>query len=108
MKITVDIMQNGDIQFVEPKVNFLEDLGETRFRRISRVEPANLFKRIAFKVIRRLVSDSSAIAQWTRNWKCSWRVKMLDTGYIFGEFEQRQEAIAAEIERWNNCESLEG
>ena len=107
MKTTIDIMANGDINFIaKSKAECLTALGQTTQRRISRVEPCNNVLRQAFRLIRRHANDASPVAQWTRNWKCRWRVRMLDTGHTFGQFENRQRAIEAEVERWHSHESF--
>ena len=106
--VTVDIMENGEIRFIEkPGTETLSDLGESTRRRISRVEPKNPLARLAFYTIRRIASDGSAPSNWTRTWGCIWRVRMLKSGVIFGEFTDRMEAIEAEVKYWNEVESKE-
>lgn len=108
-EITVDVMPNGDLRYIaKPETERLSSIGETSKRRISRVEPTNFFKRIAFLFLRRVVRDDSRLAKWSRTWRCTWRVRMLDSGHIFGSFADRQSAIDAEVDYWNEIESLKG
>lgn len=69
-------------------------------RRVSHVEPVNVWLRAAFHVVRGLFGDEGAAGQWTRRWKCVWRVRMLvGSREVFGAFPNRDDAIAAEL-KW--------
>ncbi len=67
--------------------------------RISRIEPCNAFRRIAFLLIRQCVSDDSRAAAWTRRWRGPWRVRFLNKEHSFGDasgFSDRSVALAYE------------
>lgn len=102
MKHTIHIMPNGELEYiVKPELDCLSTIGSVDQKRISHVEPVSVLPRLAFKMIRRLTDDKSKIAAWTRRWKCKWRVRMLETGFIFGSYSDRLDAIDAEIAFWN-------
>lgn len=108
-KAVVDIMLNTDeIRYIAtPETEGIEtNASSVVLNRISHVEPCNVLLRILFRCLRAVVRDDSAVARWTRNWRCRWRVKMIRSGYTFGEFTNRDEAIAAEIEYYNAVESF--
>ena len=79
--VTATIDENGDVLFLASDANdvFL-DLGNIVTRRASHVEPADFPTRVWFHILRRFVSDKSAIAAWTRNWRCLWRVNTQPVG----------------------------
>lgn len=62
--------------------------------RVSHILPCSLFARILFILIRSVVSDDSALASWTRLWRCTWFVKIDSVNY--GCFTSRADAIAFE------------
>lgn len=67
-------------------------------RRASHVEPQRLLLRLAFHLLRKLGSDESRLAQWTRNWPCAWRARiLLGERPIFGPYKDRLDAIQAEL-----------
>jgi hypothetical protein len=104
--ITVDVMPGGEIRCIDkPETASLSDLGRESRRRISRVEPVESCRRFLFIFLRSVPLDP--FAKWTRSWKCEWRVRMLRSGFLFGRFENRQDAIAAEVRYWELVESLE-
>ena len=102
--VTVTI-EDGDLVFLatDSADIFLEQ-GETVTRRASHVEPDNFAYRVAFTVLRSLVSDKSRIAAWTRLWPCLWRVNTAPVGgpILTERFTDRQKAIDAEIIFLNN------
>lgn len=108
-EVTVDIMRTGELRFIEkPETATLCRIGLSARQRISYVEPVNAIIRVAFTVLRRIVSDDSRAAAWSRKWKCRWRVRMIQSKVVFGCFVDRDEAIAAEVKYWNEIESLKG
>jgi hypothetical protein len=103
-------MQN-EVTFIiaEGKMTYLLTKAAPRLagavvRRASHVEPVNTYLRLAFQVIRKLVSDDSRIAAWSRLWPCLWRVDMspVGGGIIPVHFSNRLAAIDAEVEALNN------
>jgi hypothetical protein len=76
-------------------------------RRASHVEPASLLLRLVFRVIRAIVRDTSRVAQWTRTWRCLWRVAIVNGPILPGRYTDRLQAIEAEISFLNKS-YLEG
>jgi hypothetical protein len=91
-----------------------------KIARASHVEPATLFKRLTFHILRRIFGEYGKVGNWTRTWKCLWRVRIVngpilrwnDVPYKFTDvmlvnrtgilvWDDRKEAIAAEIEYLN-------
>lgn len=100
-EITLTIDENGDQVFLKSDgAEMFRALGITVTRRASHVEPDNLALRLSFRAVRFFSSDASAVAEWTRGWRCLWRV---NTGPIGGpilpmRYSDRGAAIEAEIE----------
>ncbi|WP_029523510.1 hypothetical protein [Persephonella sp. KM09-Lau-8] len=95
-KIIIEIEKDGTIKgFADEVPNFIS-VKEIERKRVSRIVPKNLPLRIAFVIIRSLVSDNSKIANWTRNWKCNWIVVIGKKQY--GPFKNRTKAIEFEKE----------
>ena len=78
------------------QVDFCKQLGKATTRRASFIEPENAMLRWTFHMIRRNVKDCSRLAQWTRRWRCNWRVAIVN-GPTFGRYRNRQAAIDAEV-----------
>lgn len=72
---------------------------ERRRRRVSHVEPQSLPLRLAFRLLRSVVSDNSRLAEWTRRWPCRWRVRIVGFGseVIADGFRDRAAAIEWEL-----------
>jgi hypothetical protein len=49
--------------------------------RWSEIVPANLFLFIMFRIMRLFFGERGPVAEWTRRWKCHWRMTVLETGY---------------------------
>jgi len=66
--------------------------------RASRVEPVLWYLRIPFLLLRKCFGDSGEVADWTRRWRCRFRVRTL-IAYpeILGPFDTREEALRAEV-----------
>jgi len=79
--VTVTIDEEGDVIFLATTENdvFLE-LGNVVTQRASHVEPVNFFLRVIFHILRSFAKDKDAIAEWTRTWKCLWRVNTKPVG----------------------------
>lgn len=117
--VTVTIEENGDMTFLDTDAErvFLE-LGTAVTRRASHVEPVSVPLRLLFYILR-WFGDKNRIADWTRNWRCGWRVNTAPVGgpilrwsHIRPDAEwglgdvyvwyNRQEAIDAEIKFLND------
>jgi len=106
--ITLTIDEQGDVLFLaSPENDVFLELGSVITRRASHVEPAGFWRRQAFHFLR-LFGDKTRIAEWTRNWRCEWRVNTRPVGgpILRGHdyagswiltWKNRQDAIDAEI-----------
>jgi hypothetical protein len=72
-------------------------VSEFKKKRVSTVLPLPVLKRAYFCFLRALVNDNSALAGWTRTWKCKW-VVCID-GSKYGPFTDRAEAIRFEKDK---------
>lgn len=88
----IEIHKNGTIRTF--KNDFDLDLKSKTEIRVSRILPKNIFLRFTFILLRKLFGDDGKIANWTRNWRCTWIV-IID-GKIIGEFQNRKDAILFE------------
>ena len=79
--ITCTIDENGDVIYLATDANdaFLND-GTEVTRRASHVEPDDFVLRVAFYILRSISGNKNTIAEWTRNWKCLWRVNTKPVG----------------------------
>ena len=109
-EITITIDESGDLKMLETAMaEPFKILGTAVTKRASHVEPYDFWPRVAFTVLRKLVSDDSRIADWTRRWGCFWRVNTKPVGgpilrNQYGNIAAwwiREDAIAAEIEFLN-------
>lgn len=99
MHIHIDA-QTGEITVIahgEKDLPTLTALGlrPTHIVRGGHVWPANRCKRWLFRFLRCL--PSIRLRQWTRTWRGSWQVRMVN-GLVLGTFATRAEAISAEEE----------
>ncbi len=94
---TINIDQDGVLTFVHDE-QFADGIdGEVRTERATHVEPVQPLLRWCFRAFRRHVADDSWVAAWTRRWQCRWRARIFATNEILGPFEDRKQAILAEI-----------
>jgi hypothetical protein len=72
-------------------------------RRASYVVPDRFWLRLAFRIIRACVPDAGQIANWSRSWRCIWRIDTSPVGGpILGtRYGNREHAIEAEIDFLN-------
>lgn len=100
--ITLTIDQNGDQIFLKTDgAEIFRALGITVTRRASHIVPDNVLLRGAFRTVRALVPDTSVIAQWSREWRCLWRVTVVNGPTLPGRWRDRKQAIEAEVEFLN-------
>jgi hypothetical protein len=116
--LTVTITEDGDLLYLKTSEHdIFAEMGEVVTKRASHVEPATFWLRVAFHILRTVVSDKSRIAEWTRGWSCPWRVNTAPVGgpilewhhvYSFrpgdhriATWRDRQAAIDAEIKFLN-------
>ena len=83
--------------------------GNVTKRRASFVEPAGYWLCVAFQALRLLETVAVALEfhwaaeeplhAWTRRWGCQWRVRVVGGPVLPGVWDDREEAIRAEV-RW--------
>ena len=109
-EITITIDESGNLKMLETTMaEPFKVLGTAVTKRASYVEPYEFLPRLAFSIIRRVVSDDSRLADWTRRWDCFWRVNTKPVGgpilrNQYGNIAAwwiREDAIVAEIEFLN-------
>jgi hypothetical protein len=66
--------------------------GRARTTRASHVEPAAFWLRWAFHLARKC-----GLTAWTRLWACAWRIRVIGGPTLPGVYQDRAEAIRAEI-----------
>ena len=94
--LTIAIRPDGSVEYIDSQASGLA-VGRTTKRRASNVLPVGLLQRVAFVALRRLCGECGTVADWTRRWKCQWRVFIID-GPSMGPFDNRSEAIDWEVD----------
>lgn len=97
--IELIINEDGTIQSIK---NEGEDFdlfdAESEVNRASHVEPVNRTLRRAFHFLRKVFGENGRVGNWTRRWKCEWRIDMSPVGgMVFYGFASRADAIAYEV-----------
>jgi hypothetical protein len=78
-KYQIRIKKDGMIEFLTPPPFAIGSIQhKTRW---SEILPCNLELYIWFRILRFLFGERGKVAQWTRRWKCRWRMTVLETGY---------------------------
>lgn len=109
---SVIIELDGTVRFImaDDLAGLLTE-GNAQVTRASNVMPVNPLKRMAFRMIRKLVADDSRLACWTRTWRGRWIADMKLSGGpvlrgVDGKgFALRADALVAEVE-WINANIL--
>lgn len=70
-------------------------------KRASKIEPVGICRRLIFRLLRACVSEDSRTAEWTRGWRCHWRVRIVNGPVLKDTFACRAAAIRAEV-AWLN------
>ena len=73
----------------------LLDMESGEITRVSEIMPSEAMLRACFRLCRRLGNDKSVLANWTRTWRCEWRLTVFDSGET-KLFADRGEAILYE------------
>lgn len=97
-EIAVD--DNGSLSYIQDsEISFLKDLGKASVRRASHVEPDSFLLRTLFHQMRKVFGETGRVAEWTRSWKCLWRVNMKPSkGPILPErWVNRKDALNSEV-----------
>lgn len=100
--LCVSIQLDGTVLLLDPTDRAvqrlrLEATSTPQRHRASHIEPEQPLKRAAFRLIRRLGSDTGLAAAWTRTWRGPWRVRLAATNEIVAhDINERSEAIRKE------------
>lgn len=101
--VIVKVQSDGTVRFlVGQGSNPFLTSGAT-VRRTSHVEPDNSIARLAFHCLRFAFGEKGRVSDFTRSWRCLWRINLAPTcGPILeGRWRDRAEAISAEIQYLN-------
>lgn len=93
--MSITLKPNGSVEWVGD-APFTLPVTNVRKRRVSRIVPVNLWKRVCFRLLRLCFGDEGRVAKWTRTWSGPWRGRILATGETF-EDGNRLCVIAWEI-----------
>lgn len=74
--------------------------GVVESKRWSEIIPCSIPKRIAFRVLRYLFGERGRVAAWTRDWRTTWEMRVLSTGYT-ARSNDRSVLIKLEHELFN-------
>ena len=99
--VTVFIEADASVTFLKSPLTAGFNLGPAVVRRYSSVEPDCWYLRLVFHVVRWLVNDASALAEWTRHWPCLWRAHIKGGPVLPIRSRVRQQVIDAEIAYFN-------
>jgi hypothetical protein len=99
--VTVFIEQDASVTFLKSPLTAGFNLGPSITRRYSSVEPDCWCLRLVFIALRWLFKDTSALAEWTRHWRCLWRARIKHGPILPIRSRVRQQVIDAEIEWFN-------
>lgn len=80
MKHQIRIRKDGMIEWLSAPP-FPIGLRNKRTTRWSEITPTNIFLYVAFRILRFAFGEEGVVSNWTRKWKCRWRMTVLSTGY---------------------------
>ncbi len=97
--VVIHITPEGNIRFLQSEDAPVSLIGQGVTRRASNVEPVSNTLRYVFYGLRFLFGEKGRMAQFTRQWRCDWRVNLAPIGgsVLAGSYRNRAEAIDAEI-----------
>ena len=95
--VTFIIAENGDCTYLMTEAAPVIEGAVSK--RASHVEPDNFFLRILFHALRQYLGDKGRMSDFTRSWRCLWRVNMEPVGgpILCTRYYDRQQAINAEV-----------
>lgn len=99
--ISVYINADASITFLKSPLTAGFNLGPSVTRRYSNVEPDDAVLRLVFNALRWLSNDTSAVAEWTRNWRCLWRIHIKNGPILPMRYYDRATAIEVEHTYFN-------
>lgn len=85
---------DGSIEHLDGHLD-LGNIGKETVKRASNVEPSDFILRRLFHLTRKYFPS---LTQWTRTWPCNWRVHIIEFNLVFEAFENRDAAIAFEVQ----------
>jgi hypothetical protein len=109
-RISIFIAADGEITCDSSVTRMLNLDGESKTiirRRASHVEPDSLTLRIIFHLIRKIFGEDGRLGNFTRRWRCIWRVDMSPSGGPILEERYLNRGLALDAERrwlWENTE----
>jgi len=89
------IRNDGRMEWLNPPPFQLP--AKTTRKRYSEITPTNPFLFFAFRLLRLTFGEVGAVSQWTRGWRCEWRMTVLRTGFTMTSWN-REELIELEHE----------
>jgi hypothetical protein len=95
--VTFIISGNGDCTYLlTESAPIIEG---TVTARASHVEPDNWLLRAVFHLLRQWLGDKGRMSDFTRSWKCLWRVNLKPVGgpILCTRYFDRKQAINAEV-----------
>lgn len=79
-------------------LGWMEAEGACSTRRASHIVPLGPWRRLAFRLLRRVFGDSGRAADWTRRWQGPWAADLRPSGGpVLEHFWSRQDAIRTEL-----------
>lgn len=72
------ILKDGRMSWLNPPPFAVPAV--TKRKRYSEITPTNPFLFVAFRALRLVFGERGRVAQWTRSWRCEWRMVVLSTG----------------------------
>lgn len=102
--VTMTIDECGDVKMLDTAGSeVFTEMGTCTTQRASHVEPYRWATRFWFHLFRTLFGEYGVVGDWTRRWRCLWRVNTTPVGgNVLPElFQYRQDAIAFEVKYLN-------
>lgn len=99
--VTIFIENDASVTFLKSKLTAGFNLGPSVTRRYSACEPALWYLRLVFHTLRLVFGETGAVSEFTRGWRCLWRANIHNGPILSGRWYNRQDAINAEINYFN-------
>jgi len=78
-EVTFIVESTGDAVYLVTEAAANLNLGSSPLR-ASHVEPVNPILRLLFHLLRQWLGDKGRMSDFTRSWKCAWRINMKPVG----------------------------
>ena len=89
------IRRDGRMEWLNPPPFAVP--AKTKRKRYSEITPTNPFLFVAFRLLRLAFGEKGRVSDWTRSWRCEWRMEILHSG-LTRISRDRQELIDLEHE----------